>query len=206
MDACTTRRPSTIPTPATSDPASIRYSRAVGCWSTARSTTGSSPRRTPAPTSWSSTSRTRWPRRTRSRARENVIRWLAAGNRDWVRVNGFGTPWWADDLEMLAGTSVGGVMLAMVESVDHVTETAKRLPTCRSSRWWKRRADWSGSPRSPRPRARSGWRSVSATSAATPASATTRPPWPTRGHGSPSPPRPLICRAPSTARPWGPAR
>ena len=61
-------------------------------------------------------------------AREHVTRWLADGNSDWVRVNGFGTPWWADDLEMLAKTSVGGVMLAMVESVDHVTETAKRLP------------------------------------------------------------------------------
>jgi citrate lyase subunit beta/citryl-CoA lyase len=61
-------------------------------------------------------------------ARENVVRWLAAGNTDWVRINGFGTPWWADDLEAFAGTSVGGVMLAMVESVDHVTETAKRLP------------------------------------------------------------------------------
>jgi citrate lyase subunit beta / citryl-CoA lyase len=61
-------------------------------------------------------------------ARDNVTRWLAAGNSDWVRINGFGTPWWADDLDMLAGTSVGGVMLAMAESVDHVTETAKRLP------------------------------------------------------------------------------
>jgi citrate lyase subunit beta / citryl-CoA lyase len=61
-------------------------------------------------------------------ARENVTRWLAAGNSDWVRVNGFGTQWWADDLQMLSGTPVGGVMLAMVESVDHVTETAKRLP------------------------------------------------------------------------------
>ena len=61
-------------------------------------------------------------------ARENVLRWLGAGNTDWVRVNGFGTQFWADDLDMLAGTSVGGVMLAMVESVDHVTETAKRLP------------------------------------------------------------------------------
>ncbi len=61
-------------------------------------------------------------------AREKVTRWLADGNSDWVRINGFGTPWWADDLEMLAGTSVGGVMLAMVESVDHVTETARRLP------------------------------------------------------------------------------
>jgi citrate lyase subunit beta/citryl-CoA lyase len=65
----------------------------------------------------------------KSAARDNVIRWLGAGNSDWVRVNGFGSPWWADDLEMLAGTTVGGVMLAMVESVDHVTETAKRLPT-----------------------------------------------------------------------------
>ncbi len=61
-------------------------------------------------------------------ARENVVRWLADGNRDWVRINGFGTQFWADDLDVLAKTSVGGVMLAMVESVDHVTETAKRLP------------------------------------------------------------------------------
>ena len=61
-------------------------------------------------------------------ARENVTRWLDSGNGDWVRINGFGTQWWADDLETLAGTTVGGVMLAMVESVDHVTETAKRLP------------------------------------------------------------------------------
>lgn len=61
-------------------------------------------------------------------ARENVVRWLADGKTDWVRVNGFGTQFWADDLEMLSDTTVGGVMLAMVESVDHVTETAKRLP------------------------------------------------------------------------------
>jgi len=61
-------------------------------------------------------------------ARENVVRWLAAGNTDWVRINGFGTQFWADDLEVLSNTPVGGVMLAMVESVDHVTETAKRLP------------------------------------------------------------------------------
>lgn len=61
-------------------------------------------------------------------ARENVVSWLATGNVDWVRINGFGTPWWADDLAALATTPVGGVMLAMVESVDHVTETAKRLP------------------------------------------------------------------------------
>ena len=63
----------------------------------------------------------------KSAARENVVRWMGEGNNDWVRVNGFGTQFWADDLAMLADTSVGGVMLAMVESVDHVTETAKRL-------------------------------------------------------------------------------
>ncbi|MDL9935146.1 CoA ester lyase [Gordonia sp. ABSL1-1] len=67
-------------------------------------------------------------------ARDNVVRWLggkqapAAGAGDWVRINGFGTPWWADDIAALAPTAIGGVMLAMVESVDHVTETASRLP------------------------------------------------------------------------------
>lgn len=61
-------------------------------------------------------------------ARDNVVRWLAEGNNDWVRVNGFGTQFWADDLAMLSETSVGGIMLAMVESVDHVTETARMLP------------------------------------------------------------------------------
>ena len=61
-------------------------------------------------------------------ARENVKRWLDAGSGDWVRINGFGTQFWADDLAMLATTKVGGVMLAMVESVDHVTETARLLP------------------------------------------------------------------------------
>ena len=61
-------------------------------------------------------------------ARDNVVRWLDAGNSDWVRINGFGTPWWADDIDVLSKSTLGGVMLAMVESVDHVTETAKRLP------------------------------------------------------------------------------
>jgi citrate lyase subunit beta/citryl-CoA lyase len=61
-------------------------------------------------------------------ARANVVRWLDEGNTDWVRINGFGTPWWADDIEALSKATLGGVMLAMVESVDHVTETAKRLP------------------------------------------------------------------------------
>ncbi|MBM7365589.1 HpcH/HpaI aldolase/citrate lyase family protein [Gordonia hydrophobica] len=61
-------------------------------------------------------------------ARDNVVRWLADGHSDWVRINGFGSPWWAADLAALTGTSIGGIMLAMVESVDHVTETARRVP------------------------------------------------------------------------------
>ncbi|AVL98979.1 CoA ester lyase [Gordonia iterans] len=61
-------------------------------------------------------------------ARENVVRWMNDGHSDWVRINGFGTPWWAADIDALAKTSLGGIMLAMVESVDHVTETARRLP------------------------------------------------------------------------------
>lgn len=43
-------------------------------------------------------------------ARDNVIRWLGDCNTDWVRVNGFGTQWWADDLDALGKSSVGGVM------------------------------------------------------------------------------------------------
>ncbi|GAC58732.1 putative citrate lyase subunit beta [Gordonia hirsuta DSM 44140 = NBRC 16056] len=61
-------------------------------------------------------------------ARDNVVRWMNDGHSDWVRINGFGTPWWADDIAALSQTSVGGIMLAMVESVDHITETARRLP------------------------------------------------------------------------------
>ncbi len=61
-------------------------------------------------------------------ARDNVVNWMNDGHSDWVRINGFGTPWWADDIDALATTSIGGVMLAMVESVDHITETARRLP------------------------------------------------------------------------------
>ncbi len=50
--------------PGDADRASTRYSPAVGCWSTARSTTASHRRPHRAPTSSCSTSRTRSPRRT----------------------------------------------------------------------------------------------------------------------------------------------
>ncbi|MFT4088790.1 MAG: CoA ester lyase [Gordonia sp. (in: high G+C Gram-positive bacteria)] len=61
-------------------------------------------------------------------ARNHVVKWMNEGHSDWVRINGFGTPWWAADIDALSQTSVGGIMLAMVESVDHVTETARRIP------------------------------------------------------------------------------
>ena len=61
-------------------------------------------------------------------ARENVQRWLADGkalNANAVGLSGQSS---GGHLAMLSATTVGGVMLAMVESVDHVTETAKLLP------------------------------------------------------------------------------
>ena len=59
-------------------------------------------------------------------AREGVVQWLAAAIWDCSSTDG--TPWWADDLGGIERDAGRGVMLAMVESVDHVTETAKRLP------------------------------------------------------------------------------
>ena len=73
-------------------------------------------------------------------AREHAVQWLSGGHNAWVRLNGYGTKWWEDDVAALAQTlpqSVGGplaegglagVVLAMVESTDHVNETAARLP------------------------------------------------------------------------------
>lgn len=73
-------------------------------------------------------------------AREHAVQWLSGGHSAWVRLNGYGTKWWEDDVAALAQTlprSVGGpmtegglagVVLAMVESTDHVNETAARLP------------------------------------------------------------------------------
>lgn len=67
-------------------------------------------------------------------ARQAVVDWLSGldenghRRRGWVRINGFGTPWWAEDLSALAGVpGLEGVMLAMVESPEHVTRTAEAL-------------------------------------------------------------------------------
>lgn len=139
-------------------------------------------------------------------AREHVVRWLSDGHSDWVRINGFGTPWWAKDIAQLADTGVGGVMLAMVESVDHVTETARRLPNVPIVALVETARGWSASPKSPLPKALSVWRSVSATSGETPASVKIPPRWPTHGRDSPSRQRPPGCRARSTVRPSDPIR
>lgn len=67
-------------------------------------------------------------------ARQHVIEWLStrdsAGefNRAWVRINGFGSAWWEDDLRDLDGVpGLQGVVLAMTESSEHVTRTAQLL-------------------------------------------------------------------------------
>ena len=139
-------------------------------------------------------------------ARENVQRWLADGKNDWVRVNGFGTQFWADDLAMLSGTTVGGIMLAMVESVDHVTETAKQLPnvpivalveTARGLERMNEIASAKGTFRLAFGigdfRRDTGF-------------GETRARWHTHGRGSPSRPKRHICRVRSTARRWDRAR
>ena len=73
-------------------------------------------------------------------ALKNVVEWFGAGNTGWVRINGYGSPWWEQDVTELAkyisneldgphhNGGLLGVMLAMTESTDHVNETAARLP------------------------------------------------------------------------------
>lgn len=73
-------------------------------------------------------------------ARANVVQQFAQGHTGWARINGYGTPWWEQDVTELSqyisheldgpqhNGGLLGVMLAMVESTDHVNETAARLP------------------------------------------------------------------------------
>lgn len=61
-------------------------------------------------------------------ARADVIAWLRAGNRAWVRINDRSTPFWSDDVALLAGVEgLDGVLLAKTEAAEHVTETFDRL-------------------------------------------------------------------------------
>lgn len=76
----------------------------------------------------------------KDQARHNVVDWFKAGNTGWVRINGYGTQWWPQDVEELSqiihkelggpleSGGLLGVVLAMVESTDHVNETAAKLP------------------------------------------------------------------------------
>ncbi|MEA5153986.1 CoA ester lyase [Raineyella sp.] len=67
----------------------------------------------------------------KDQARANVVEWLSTnGNQGWVRVNGFGTEWWEQDLRALAeAPGLQGIMLAMVESPEHVHRAAQHLDT-----------------------------------------------------------------------------
>ncbi|OOE03640.1 aldolase/citrate lyase family protein, partial [Fictibacillus arsenicus] len=76
----------------------------------------------------------------KDRARADAVAWLTSGHTGWVRLNGYGSRWWEEDVEALATAlpahlggpvaegGLAGVVLAMVESTDHVNETARRLP------------------------------------------------------------------------------
>ncbi|MFC9550033.1 HpcH/HpaI aldolase/citrate lyase family protein [Rhodococcus sp. NPDC056960] len=60
-------------------------------------------------------------------ARLDVAAWLER-RPAWVRINDRTTPFWADDLDLLAGLpGLQGVMLAKTEQAEHVTETFDRL-------------------------------------------------------------------------------
>lgn len=64
----------------------------------------------------------------KGRARTQVLDWLSAGHRAWVRINDRSTPFWAEDVSALAGMPfLAGVMLAKTEAAEHVAETFDRL-------------------------------------------------------------------------------
>ena len=67
------------------------------------------------------------PRR-KDAARADVVEWLRAGGRAFVRINDVTTPHWRDDVEQLRGTpNLLGVVLAKTEAGEQVTETFEGL-------------------------------------------------------------------------------
>ena len=61
-------------------------------------------------------------------ARDNVLRWLEAGNAAWVRINERPSSFWADDVAALTGcANLKGIMLAKVEDAAHVADTSDAL-------------------------------------------------------------------------------
>lgn len=69
----------------------------------------------------------------KDQARADVADWLGQADRGaWVRVNGFGSRWWEQDLRALRGLpGLRGIVLAMVESPEHIERTAHLLPGVR---------------------------------------------------------------------------
>ncbi|WP_432496975.1 HpcH/HpaI aldolase/citrate lyase family protein [Kineococcus auxinigenes] len=61
-------------------------------------------------------------------ARQDVVAWLRAGGRAFVRINDVTTAHWRDDVEQLRGTpNLLGVVLAKTESGEQVTDTFEAL-------------------------------------------------------------------------------
>ena len=64
----------------------------------------------------------------KAEALQKVIGWLNKGNRAWVRINDYTTPFWREDLYGLKGVAgVKGVMLAKTETASQITETYAAL-------------------------------------------------------------------------------
>lgn len=64
----------------------------------------------------------------KDQARTNVVDWLSAGGRAWVRINDWTTLDWGDDIAALAGVDgLAGVILAKTEAAEQVTDTFQRL-------------------------------------------------------------------------------
>lgn len=60
-------------------------------------------------------------------ARDGVRQWLAAGGRAWLRLNGTGTAWHGQDLDLLDAAGVLGVMLPKAEHADELRSLAAGL-------------------------------------------------------------------------------
>ena len=142
-------------------------------------------------------------------ARDKALEFFGSGNPGWVRMNGWGTPYWADDCAALnALPNLGGVVLAMVENPDAILATAEQLPgtliiaLVETALGVQNLGAIASSGKTFR------LASGRATSVATPASPMIRCRWPTPEASSPSPPARPVCPARSMVPPsvpWEPS-
>ena len=185
--------------------ASTRFSPGVGYWSTARMPTGSRPLRALAPTSSCSISRMRSLRRTSPPPATTSWVGFGAGNTDWVRINGFGTPWWVDDLAD-TGRHLGRRGDAGDGRIGGPCDRDSETTAQRAHRGAGRNGPGSGTYH----RDRRGQRHVPARlrhrrfPPGHRFRRRPRPPWLTRGHASRSLPRRPTCPVRSTGRPLAP--